>query len=87
MNPIQQLEIGKIGREKKTSRGLRPALVPMRDLPTIASFRAAALLRRHGPVPGILAARPPGAIVDKSGRPRLTTPNALKPTVLQLVTS
>jgi len=43
----------------------------MRDLPTIASFRAVALLRRHGPVPGILAARRPGAIMDKSERPRL----------------
>ena len=31
-------------------------------------FRAGALLRRHEPVPGILAARPPGAIMDKSER-------------------
>ncbi len=43
----------------------------MRDLFTIAFFRAAALLRRHEPVPGILAARRPGAIMHKSGRPRL----------------
>lgn len=40
----------------------------MRDLPTIAFFRASALLRRSGPVPGILAAHWPGAIMDKSGR-------------------
>ena len=87
MNLIQHLGIGNIGRQKKTNRGLRRALAPMRDLPTIASFRAVALLRRHGPVPGILAARRPGAIMDKSERPRLTTLNALKPTVLQLVTN
>ena len=50
----------------------------MRDLPTIAFFRAVALLRRHGPVPGILAARRPGAIMDKSGPPRLITFHARK---------
>jgi len=38
-----------------------------RDLPTIALFRAGALLRRNGPV-GILAAHRPGAIMDKSRR-------------------
>src|SRR5258708_2995622 len=38
------------------------------DLPTIAFFRASTLLRRNGPVPGILAAHWPGAIMDKSGR-------------------
>ncbi|HEX7193878.1 MAG TPA: hypothetical protein VF207_02825, partial [Chthoniobacterales bacterium] len=38
------------------------------DLPTIAFFRAGPLLRRNGPVPGILAAHRPGAIMDKSGR-------------------
>ena len=43
----------------------------MRDLSTIAFFRAAALLRRNGPVPGILAAQRPGAIMDESGRPRV----------------
>jgi hypothetical protein len=37
-------------------------------LPTIAFFRAGTLLRRNGPVPGILAAHRPGAIMDKSGR-------------------
>ena len=38
----------------------------MRDLPTIALFRPVLLLRRSGPVPGILAAGRAGAIVDKS---------------------
>src|SRR5260221_14373835 len=37
------------------------------DLPTIAFFRASTLLRRNGPVPGILATHWPGAIMDKSG--------------------
>ena len=50
----------------------------MRDLPTIALFRAVALLRRHRPVPGILATRRPGAIMDKSGPPRLITFHARK---------
>jgi hypothetical protein len=45
----------------------------MRDLPTIAFFRAVVLLRRNGPVPGILAARRPGAIMDKSGRRSVAT--------------
>jgi hypothetical protein len=40
----------------------------MRDLPTIAWIRSALLLRRNGPVPGILAAGRTGAIVDKSAR-------------------
>jgi hypothetical protein len=31
-------------------------------------FRAGTLLRRNGPVPGILATHQPGAIMDKSGR-------------------
>ena len=47
-------------------------------------FRTVALLRRHEPVPGILAARRPGAIMDKSQRrfvthwktqPKLVTSN------------
>src|SRR5271169_5705367 len=56
-----------------------------RDLPTIAFFRAGVLLRRSVPVPGILAAHRPGAIMDKSGRqwmvrfrrprPKLPPPN------------
>jgi hypothetical protein len=50
----------------------------MRDLSTIAFFRTVALLRRHGPVPGILATRRSGAIMDKSGRPRLVTFNPNK---------
>jgi hypothetical protein len=40
----------------------------MRDLPTIAFIRPALLLRRNGPVPGILAADRAGAIMDKSER-------------------
>jgi len=63
---------------KKADLGLCGAWAPKRDLSTIAFFRAAALLRRHGPVPGILAARRPGAIMDKSGCLRLATQNALK---------
>src|ERR1700675_186899 len=39
-----------------------------RDLPTIAFIRGDVLLRRRVPVPGILAAHWPGAIIDKSGR-------------------
>jgi hypothetical protein len=77
MNQIQHLVLGKFGREKKADLGLRRALAPMRDLSTIAFFRAVALLRRHGPVPGILAAPRPGAITDKSGRHRLTTQTVL----------
>jgi hypothetical protein len=45
----------------------------MRDLSTIAFFRTGALLRRSGPVPGILAAHRSGAIMDKSGRPPVAT--------------
>ena len=37
--------------------------------PQLPFFRAGSLLRRSGPVPGILAAPRPGAIVDKSERP------------------
>jgi hypothetical protein len=47
--------------------GLRP-IGSTGDLPTIAFFRAGPLLRRNGPVPGILAPHRPGAIMDKSGR-------------------
>ena len=52
----------------KTDLGLRKRPAPMRDLPTIAFFRAGVLLRRSVPVPGILATHRPGAIMDKSGR-------------------
>ena len=45
-----------------------PRVAATRDLPTIAFFRAGTLLRRNGPVPGILAPHRPGAIMDKSGR-------------------
>ena len=57
-----------IARATKTDAGLRSGLAATRDLPTIAFFRAGPLLRRNGPVPGILAAARPGAIMDKSGR-------------------
>lgn len=40
----------------------------MRDLPTIALIRPGLLLRRNGPVPGILAADRAAAIMDKSER-------------------
>jgi hypothetical protein len=50
-------------------RGLKAILValwtrvaPTRDLPTIAFIRAGALLRRGGPVPGILATHRPGRL-------------------------
>ena len=51
-------------------RGLKAILVARwRRLAAIAFFRAGVLLRRSVPVPGILAAPRPGAIMDKSGRP------------------
>ena len=56
-----------IVRARKTDAGRRHRPAATRDLPTIAFFRAGALLRRNGPVPGILAAHRPGAIMDKSG--------------------
>ena len=40
----------------------------IRDLPAIAFIRPPRLLRRNGPVPGILAVMSDGAIVDKSER-------------------
>ena len=62
-------------------RGLKATLVapwtrvaPTRDLPTIAFIRAGVLLRRGGPVPGILATHRPGALMDKSGRPPFCCP-------------
>jgi hypothetical protein len=58
-----------IARARKDRRwGLRSGLVAIRDLPTIAFFRAGPLLRHNGPVPGILAAARSAAIMDKSGR-------------------
>jgi hypothetical protein len=45
----------------------------MRDLSTIGFIRTAALLRRSGPVAGILAAHRSGPIMDKSGRPSVAT--------------
>jgi len=56
------------GRARETDAGLRSRPAATRDLPTIACFRAGPLLRRSEPVPGILAAARPGAIMDKSGR-------------------
>ena len=53
---------------RKTNAGRWSSSGSTRDLPTIAFIRAAVLLRRNGPVPGILAAHRPGAIMDKSGR-------------------
>jgi hypothetical protein len=56
-----------IAKARKTNDGRWSRSGSTRDLPTIAFFRAGTLLRRHGPVPGILAAHRPGAIMDKSG--------------------
>jgi hypothetical protein len=64
--------------EKNTHRGLRRAPALNARLAHNRLFRSGALLRRYGPVPGILAARRPGAIMDKSGRPRITTSKLLK---------
>jgi hypothetical protein len=57
-----------ITKTTKTNAGRWSRSGSTRDLPTIAFFRAGTLLRRNGPVPGILAAHRPGAIMDKSGR-------------------
>ncbi len=53
--------------DTKTTDGRWNRSAATSDLPTIAFFRASTLLRRNGPVPGILAAHWPGAIMDKSG--------------------
>src|SRR5258708_12511352 len=53
-------------RHKTQTLSLRQHAALMRDFSTIAFSRALALLRRLEPVPGILAARRPGAIMDKS---------------------
>src|ERR1700730_16204017 len=53
--------------DTKTTDGRWSRSASTSDLPTIAFFRASTLLRRSGPVPGILAAHWPGAIMDKSG--------------------
>jgi hypothetical protein len=57
-----------IAKATKTTAGRWRRSGSTRDLPTIAFFRAGTLLRRNGPLPGILAAHRPGAIMDKSGR-------------------
>jgi hypothetical protein len=56
----------------------------MRDLPTIALIRPDLLLRRKGPVPGILAAGQAGAIMDKSKRRFVLARTALFTTALRL---
>ena len=55
-------------QSQKDKRWVRSRLASTCDLSTIAFFRAGPLLRRDGPVPGILAAYRPGAIMDKSER-------------------
>ena len=55
-------------KTRKTNAGRWCRSGSTRDLPTIAFIRAGPLLRRNGPVPGILAAHRPGAIMDKSER-------------------
>jgi hypothetical protein len=57
-----------ITKTRKTNAGRWSHSGSTRDLPTIAFIRAGPLLRRNGPVPGILAAHRPGAIMDKSER-------------------
>ena len=70
-------------KARKTDLGLRRAPAPMRDLSTIAFIRTGALLRRSGPVPGILAPHRSGAIMDKSGRPPVATSTHTKPAEIQ----
>ena len=57
-----------MAKARKTNDERWSRVASTSDLPTIAFFRAGVLLRRDVPVPGILAARRPGAIMDKSGR-------------------
>ena len=57
-----------ITKTRKTNAGRWCHSGSTRDLPTIAFIRAGPLLRRNEPVPGILAAHRPGAIMDKSER-------------------
>jgi hypothetical protein len=63
-----------IAKVRKTTDRRWSRVAATRDLPTIAFFRAGALLRRSVPVPGILAAHRPGAIMDKSGRQFVIVP-------------
>ena len=65
-------------KARKTDLGLRRHPASMGDLSTIAFFRTGVLLRRNGPVPGILAGHRSGAIMDKSGRPHGATSNPQK---------
>src|SRR3981081_836421 len=57
-----------IAKARKTNDGRWSRSGSTRDLPTIAFFRAGTLLRRNGPVPGILAAHRPGAIMESVRR-------------------
>src|SRR3984893_11253196 len=69
--------------QKKAKRQIQKTL--KRDLRTSAFIRAVALLRRSGPVPGILAARRPGALMHKSG-PRSLGPQTLVVTHVLAIT-
>ena len=62
-------------KARKTNDRRWSRVASTRDLPTIAFFRAGGLLRRSVPVPGILAAHQPGAIMDKSGRQFVARPD------------
>jgi len=54
-------------KSRKTNAGLWSSSGSTHDLPTIAFFRAGALLRRNGPVQAFSQPTGPGAIMDKSG--------------------
>jgi len=88
MNHVQHLATRKIGRGKKdkswapaglgsNARLTHNRLFPGRPCCCDVTDPSRAFSQHAGP----------GAIMDKSGRPRLTTLNALEPTELQLVTS
>jgi hypothetical protein len=67
-HPSNQSWQGKEGLSWRltSDRGPWRQVAATRDLPTIAFSGPEALLRRSVPVPGILAAHRPGAIMDKS---------------------
>ena len=66
----------RIGIRKKIDVRARSTAVSIRDLPTSALIRAICLLRRHGPLRGILAVSQPGALMDKSDRRQLGSINS-----------
>ena len=69
-----------IAKVRKTTDRRWSPVAATRDLPTIAFFRAGALLRRSVPVPGILAAhRPTRKEADISGGPTALTPTPIRP--------